>query len=523
MADRRATFSDILATGKSVENIEIVGQVPGAPGEEHTWLASYYPTRTNDGYIDGLALIVTEITDRKRTETRLAASEQRFRSLFENMLEGFAYCEAIYGPAGNLVDWVYLEVNNSFDRLTGLTGVKGRRVSEILPDLLIDNPEVFDIYGSVAMTGKPADFETWVPSLKKWLSISVFSPAKDHFVAVFEDITERKRNEAAMEESEERYRGIFDHANEGIVRTTFEGKLITLNRRFAEIMGYASPERLINEIGNFKGLYFNLGDRGELVRGLRELGTISDHELRLKKRDGSTIWTSINISTTTNPETGEKFLDGLVVDISRRKAAEDKLRKSHHNLEESLLGLVSTLALTVETRDPYTAEHQRRVTELAVAIANEAKFSANDIASLRMAATIHDVGKIFVPAETLNKPGKVSAIEFELIKTHAAAGYNIIKDVKFDEPIAEIVHQHHERMDGSGYPDGLKGDEIHARARIVAIADVVEAMSSHRPYRPALGTKAALAEIEQNSGTLYDPTYAAICLKLFRKKHFEFK
>ncbi len=641
-------LEDVLATGQPVESIEISGEVPQAPGEKHVWLASYYPTRDDSGAIDGLALVVVEITDRKNAETALAASEQRFRGLFENMLEGFAYCEAIYGLGGDLVDWTYLDVNMSFERLTGLTGVVGRKVSKVLPGLRKENPDLFGIYGSVAITGKAEEFETWLPALEKWFHVSVFGPAKNHFVAVFEDITERKRGEEALlasekrlqaiidaapfgahlyhleaddrliyvagnesadrilgidcdqfigmtleeafpgnvgtelpdmykraartgepystfqtnydasgisgifevhavqtapnqmvaffrdvteaqraenalKESEERYRGIFDHANEGIVRTNFKGKLITLNRRFAEIMGYTSPEQLTNEIENFKSLYLDLGDRGALLKDLRELGAITDHELQLKQRDGSAIWVSVNISTTTDPQTGEKFLDGLVVDIAQRKAAEDKLRKSHRNLEESLLGLVSTLAMTVETRDPYTAEHQRRVTELAVAIANEAKFSDRDIASLQMAATIHDVGKIFVPAETLNKPGKVSDVEFELIKTHAAAGYNIIKDVKFDQPIAEIIHQHHERMDGSGYPDGLKGDKIHARARIVAIADVVEAMSSHRPYRPALGIEAALEEIEKNSGNLYDPTYAAICLKLFRQKHFEFK
>jgi putative nucleotidyltransferase with HDIG domain len=173
-------------------------------------------------------------------------------------------------------------------------------------------------------------------------------------------------------------------------------------------------------------------------------------------------------------------------------------------------------------RDPYTAGHQQRVTQLAVAIATEMGLPTEQIDGIRVIGTLHDVGKICIPAEILSKPGKLTKVEFTIIKIHSQAGYNILKTVEFPWPVAKIVLQHHERMNGSGYPKGLRGEDILLESRILAVADVVEAMSSHRPYRPALGTHKALEEIEQNSGVLYDADVADACLRLFREKGFQF-
>jgi PAS domain S-box-containing protein/putative nucleotidyltransferase with HDIG domain len=336
------------------------------------------------------------------------------------------------------------------------------------------------------------------------------------------DITNRRAADKALRNSEEKYRDIFVNATEGIVQSTIDGGIISVNPQFVQTLGYGSEDEFKKEVGNFKAAYIDPRDRQRLIsKVLKEL-TITKFEVQMRKRDGAPVWLSINSRLATREGVSEPYLESIVVDISERKKTEDELKASRETLEKSLQGLVDTLARTVEVRDPYTAEHQRRVTDLSIAIANEAGLSANDIAGLRMAAAIHDIGKIFVPAETLNKPGKISAIEFALIKTHALAGYELVKDIKFEHPISDIIKQHHERLDGSGYPDGLKGDEIHQRAKIVAIADVVEAMCTHRPYRPALGIDVALAEIETNSGALYDPDFAAICLNLFRSKKFEF-
>jgi putative nucleotidyltransferase with HDIG domain len=175
----------------------------------------------------------------------------------------------------------------------------------------------------------------------------------------------------------------------------------------------------------------------------------------------------------------------------------------------------------VETRDPYTAGHQIRYADLARAISAEMGLPPEKIDGIRMAASIHDIGKLSIPAEILSKPTKLTEIEFKLIMEHARKGYEILKDVESSRPLAEIVYQHHERMDGSGYPRGLKGEEILMEARILAVADVVEAMASHRPYRPALGIDAALSEIEKNRGILYDEAVVDNCLRLFQEKGFQ--
>jgi putative nucleotidyltransferase with HDIG domain len=181
------------------------------------------------------------------------------------------------------------------------------------------------------------------------------------------------------------------------------------------------------------------------------------------------------------------------------------------------------MSVTVEMRDPYTAGHQRRVSKLACAIAREIGLPGAQIEGIRMAGEIHDIGKIYVPAEILSKPGKLTDIEFTIIKTHAQVGYDILKNIEFPWPIADIVVQHHERLNGSGYPAGLKGGAILPEANIIIVADVVEAMSSHRPYRPAHGIDTALAEIVQNKGVLYDAAVVDHCVRLFKEKRFSFK
>jgi putative nucleotidyltransferase with HDIG domain len=181
------------------------------------------------------------------------------------------------------------------------------------------------------------------------------------------------------------------------------------------------------------------------------------------------------------------------------------------------------MALTVETRDPYTSGHQVRVAKMATMIAKEMNFSPDQVEGVNMAAAIHDIGKLSVPAEILSKPSKLSDIEFQLIQIHPEAGYNIVKDIEFPWPIATIILQHHERINGSGYPKGLKGEEILPETRILSVADVVEAIASLRPYRPAYGIDIALEEISNMKGILYDTAVADACLRLFNKKGFKFE
>ena len=191
-------------------------------------------------------------------------------------------------------------------------------------------------------------------------------------------------------------------------------------------------------------------------------------------------------------------------------------------MRQALHGTVMALANTVEIKDPYTAGHQRRVAQLACAMARELGWPPDQVEGMRVLCFLHDMGKIAVPSEILNKPGKISPAELGLIKGHPQVGYDILKDIAFPWPVAQGVLQHHERLDGSGYPSGLTGGEITPEAKILAVADVVEAMASHRPYRPALGIDRALEEITRNKGKLYDPEAVDVCVRLFTEKDFQF-
>jgi len=192
-------------------------------------------------------------------------------------------------------------------------------------------------------------------------------------------------------------------------------------------------------------------------------------------------------------------------------------------LEKALDNTIETMSKIVDTRDPYTSGHQSRVSQLATRISLELNLSPEKVKAIKIAALIHDIGKIGIPSEILTKPNKLTDIEFSLIKTHSQIGYDILKDIDFPYPVAPIILQHHERINGSGYPNGLKGDEILLEAKIVGVADVVEAMSSHRPYRAALGVDVALDEIVKNKGILYDSEVADVCVKLFKEKGFKFE
>jgi len=336
-----------------------------------------------------------DITERRQASETLQKSEQLYRSLFENMLNGFAYCMMIF-EQGQPHDFIYLSVNAAFEKQTGLTNVTGKKVSEVIPGVQDSDPHIFEIYGRVALTGVPEHFETYLSALKIWLSISVFCPRQGYFVAVFDNITERK-------------------------------------------------------------------------------------------------------------------------------LAEEKLTKSYENLQKTLHDAINTMVKIVELRDPYTAGHQQNVADLAIAIAREMKLEDARIDQLRMAAVIHDIGKMYVPSDILSKPGKLSDIEFSLIKSHSQGGYEIVKSMDLPCSIANTVLQHHERLDGSGYPNQLKGEDTLLEAKILAVADVIEAMASHRPYRSALGIDKALEEISRNKGKLYDPDVVNACLDLFNSCRFTFK
>jgi putative nucleotidyltransferase with HDIG domain len=252
-------------------------------------------------------------------------------------------------------------------------------------------------------------------------------------------------------------------------------------------------------------------------------GTPYELELRAFRKDGETRLCVARGVAEMAPGGRPVHLFGSLQDITERKLVEEKLAKSYESLKKTLNDAINTMVKIVETRDPYTSGHQQKVAGLAIAIAREMKLEDARIDNLRTAAIIHDIGKMNVPSDILSRPGKLSDMEFSLIKTHAQGGYDIVKSMDFPCNVAKTVLQHHERLDGSGYPNHLKSEDTLLEAKILAVADVVEAMASHRPYRPALGIDKALEEISKNRGKLYDPDVADTCLELFNSGRFEFK
>jgi len=219
---------------------------------------------------------------------------------------------------------------------------------------------------------------------------------------------------------------------------------------------------------------------------------------------------------------GRKLILSVARDITERKRGQEKLQRSYEKLQRTMEGTTLAFELATEMRDPYTSGHQRRATRLACAIAREMGVSKEQIEGIHMAGSVHDVGKMYVPSEILAKPAPLTEAEFCLIKVHPKAGHDILRTAEAEWPVAEIVLQHHERLDGSGYPSGLSGEHILLEARILAVADVVEAMSSHRPYRPAHPIDKALLEIVQKKDVLYDCDAVDACLRLFTEKGFKF-
>jgi len=299
-----------------------------------------------------------------------------------------------------------------------------------------------------------------------------------------------------------------------------DGKFKLVNPQFVKESGF-SEEELLDE-DSYKLVYSKDRKmlRENVIKNLKN-GLSSPFEYRAVNKNGQLRWALQVITSITYQ--GKKAVLGNIKDISGIKQAQIRLKKSYQRLQKIMQDTIRVIAKVVEVKDPYTAGHQHRVSQLATRIAKELKLPSDKLEGIRISALVHDIGKISIPAEILSKPTKLNEIEYSLIKDHSQIGYDILKTIDFPWPVAQIILQHHERIDGSGYPQGLKGNKILLEARIMGVADVVEAISSHRPYRPALGIDKALEEISQNKGILYDPEVVDICIKLFKEKGFKFE
>ena len=702
--DRAAATNQFEAQGEGEYAEGFINRYLAKDGTYH-WLEWSASPLMGEGLVFAVA---RDITTSMAAEEALRASEARFHGLFENMVEGLAFCKMIYEDDVP-VDWFYLEVNDAFEKQTGIAGATGRPVSEVIPGIRETDPELFATYSRVALTGEPARLETFVKSLGLWFDLRVYSPEKGYFVAVFEVITERKRAQAEATEREQRLQALLDNAPYGahmyelapddrLVLIGYNARAVemlgidhepllgkTLEEAFPGNVGTGTPEayrkvareggtwstdQYAYDAGEIAGVFevyaFSFGPnrvsvffrdvtdvrRAEIelqrserelhdtvgslagaIRTLKALTACSETLVRAESEQqllqdicqlavdqgGYTMtWVAYvehdaactlrpvaragtgtdflevsHISWGEGPDrdsppsvavrTGEPCVMGSIaqdpaasywkdaalsrgyesvaafpielsdgerigaiifvagehrpfsdqesallaefaqdlsygIETLRAKESRAGIAQELEHSNESLAALFRqvTVALgrAVEARDPYTSGHQERVASLARQIASEMGLDDGDAEAVEIAGLVHDIGKLSIPAEILTKPSSLSPIEIRLIRDHSRSGYEILKDISFVWPVADIVLQHHERVDGSGYPNGITGPEMLPLARILAVADVVEAMASHRPYRPALGLDAAIAEVTTHP-ELYDEAVVAACVRLF--------
>ena len=477
------------------------------------------------GEVSGSLLVRAALyaVERKRAEEALRRTEENFRrSLDESPLgvrivsvEG----ETLY--ANRTILDIY-----GFDSLEELkaTPVKTRYTPESYAQFQIrkgqrdrgesDIPE-YDI-GIIRKNGEVRHLRVF---RKK-----VLWDGEKQYQAIYQDITDHQRAEESLRESERKLKTLFEILPVGLSILDAERKIVYGNPALATILDI-SGEGLFR--GNYAGRTYLRSDGTPMpaeefasARAIKERRAVRDVETGVVKEDDTVIWTNVSAVPVSFPDWKVVIVTS---DITERREAQEKLKETLGKLQLSLRGIIQVVSRIVEMRDSYTAGHQRRVTALSQAIALEMGLAEDRVEGLAMAGDIHDLGKISVPSEILSKPTRLTEIEFELIRNHPRAGYETLKEIDFPWPIAEIILQHHERMDGSGYPQGLRGGGILLEARILAAADVVEAIASHRPYRPALGIEAGLEELEQKSGILYDPDVVKTCLTLFREKGFAFQ
>ncbi len=329
--------------------------------------------------------------------------------------------------------------------------------------------------------------------------------------------------EDALRQSEEELRAIFDGARDGIVLLDKMGRVVRINKYVQEVGGYTEEDLVgkridVLEMIPSQSMVKILAAFERLEKG----HDMPPYEIEVYLKTGGKRISEIH-SSLVRRRGGVVGIVGIMRDVTERKWAEEELKRSFERLRSSMEGTVEALILTTERRDPYTAGHQKRAAQLACAIATEMGLPKDQIEGIRVAGSVHDIGKVYVPAEILSKPGRITSTEFSLLSVHPRVGQEILQAVDFPWPVAEIVLQHHERLDGSGYPQGLANGGICLEAKILAVADVVEAMSSHRPYRPTCGIDKALEEISSQKGVLYDPAAVDACLELFVEKGFSFE
>ena len=528
----------------------------------------------SDGRNLGLC-IVRDITERKKVEETLRRSEERFRSVVDNsnnaiLIIDERFCVTyVNEEISRILGYSSHEVlGNDFRNLLDKQARKDLEVRFIKRQKGVPIPPRYEI------CIKKKDGEKCFVEISS--TVITNSSGKKETVAQLTDLTEKKRaaekendyirdlkllsktamSFVALQEEDEILVLIAENLKQMVKNSivavlTYDNKM---NRFFVnKLLGIEDKIKVLekmlkksSEMFNFKvspevwetlltgkisqfswDLYkMTSGEFSrEMSRGLKMLlGMERIHAIGFTHK-GELYGAGVVLTKEKNGLKNKNIIEAFIHQASivlQRLKTENELRHSFIKIRKTLEETVETLASAVEIKDPYTAGHQKRVSRLATAIAEEMQLPEDNIRGLHLASAIHDIGKIYIPAEILTKPGSLSPIEFDLIKTHPKVGSDILKSIDFPWPIAKIILQHHEKMDGSGYPHGLTGKDILLEAKILVVADVVEAISSHRPYRPALGTKRALEEVSNYKNSLFSPEVVDACKRIFKQGKFHF-
>lgn len=474
--------------------------------------------------------VFKDITERKLAEERLQESEAKYRRLFETMTQGVIYQDS----TGRITS-----ANPAAERILGIPLEEMLGQNDLKPEWKAKHEDGREFLreSHPAIIALNTGNTNWAimgfihpqDSSYHWIIINAmpqFRPGETRpyqVYSTFDDVTEQKKAKEALYESEEHFRLLTKKSPLPITVSNARGDFEYVNDQFTASFGYR-----IEDIPDSQ-TWWQLAYPDELYRqkviaewksyeleAARTNKDIKSHEFRLTCKDGT-----IRICEISSTLIGNKRLV-VFNDITQRQEAESNLKHSYDKLQKALQATIDTVSKMVEMRDPYTAGHQQKVARLSMAIAQEMGLPEAQVRYIGTAAIVHDIGKIYVPAEILSRTGKLTDLEYQMMKTHVQGSYDILKNIDFPWPIADIILQHHERLDGSGYPNQLKDNNILLEARILAVADTVEAMSTHRPYRAALGIDEALEEISRNESLLYDAAVVKACRTLFIEKGFTF-
>ncbi len=473
-----------------------------------------------------LGVLMVNRLQREQAADVLTKSENKFRKAF--------YTSPDAVNINRLEDGMYVSVNPGFTRIMGYTEEEITGKTSIECNIWDNIEDRKRLVAGLKKDGEVMSLEATFQMKDDDIRYGLMSASVidlhgvPHILSITRDITNRKRAEEALKESETKYRLLADNVEDVIFVLDMNLDYTYVSPSVKHLRGYEPAEVLKQPAfgtltPSTKKLAMKaLSEVMELENSeTSELPISRTLQLEAVRKDGTTVPTEVKFSFIRDENRKPLGILGVTRDITERKQAETRLQKTLEHLRKAMGATIQVMVSAVESRDPYTAGHQLRSADLARAIAREMGLPREKIDGIFMACSIHDIGKLSVPSELLAKPTQLKELEFSMIKEHARKGYEILKSVETDWPLAQIVYQHHERMDGSGYPRNLKGGEILIEARILAVADVVESMASHRPYRPALGIEVALEEIEGGKGILYDDSVADACLKLFREKGYQ--